>query len=223
MHVLDHLFSVWCIALICPCMQNADTTRSYNCNNTAFLSEQQSVRSTQWNHSCNNLPDDVRDNNNSIHTLSLVKYNTKVSYSDMHSAWSFASQTPCVSSAKLTPGWTLIWVNNDPINHAKSRGWALFQGWVFSRETKVHILKHGPFTQTCPTHLTWKHPKRWSSCSAEKSQASFTSMSWIFFTMISCFPSWAAQIRSRSFKLNTWGQRLGVTLKTDKLNFIAWW
>ena len=51
--------------------------------------------------------------------------------------------------------------------------------------------------------LTWKHPKRWSSCSAEKSQASFTSMSWIFFTMISCFPSWAAQMRSRSFKLNT--------------------
>ena len=70
--------------------------------------------------------------------------------------------------------------------------------------------------------LTWKHPKRWSSCSAEKSQASFTSMSWIFFTMISCFPSWAAQMRSRSFKLNTWGQRLGVTLKTDKF-FTAWW
>ena len=34
--------------------------------------------------------------------------------------------------------------------------------------------------------------------------------------MISCFPSWAAQMRSRSFKLNTWGQRLGVTLKTAK-------
>ena len=31
--------------------------------------------------------------------------------------------------------------------------------------------------------LTWKHSKRWSSCSAEKSQASFANRSWMFFTI----------------------------------------
>ena len=154
----------WTTCLVCDVLlwsahacKNADTTRPYNWNNAAFLSEQQSVRSTQWNHSCNNLPDDVRDNNNSIHTLSLVKYNTKVSYSDMYRAWSFTSQTPCVSSAKLAPGWALIWVNIDPRNHAKSRDWALFRGWVFFCETTVHVLKHSPSIQTCHTHLTPSH------------------------------------------------------------------
>lgn len=37
---------------------------------------------------------------------------------------------------------------------------------------------------------TWKHSNKWSSCSGEKSQASFANRSCTFFTMASCFPDY---------------------------------
>lgn len=46
--------------------------------------------------------------------------------------------------------------------------------------------------------LDWKHSKRWSNCSGEKSQASLARRSCTFFTIASCFPAWAAQTLSKS-------------------------
>lgn len=54
------------------------------------------------------------------------------------------------------------------------------------------------------TTLAWKHPKRWSSCSGEKSQASLAKRSCTFFTMASCFPCCAAQISSKSSRVKAW-------------------
>ncbi len=38
--------------------------------------------------------------------------------------------------------------------------------------------------------ITLKQSKRWSSCSGEKSHASFARRSWTFLTIASCFPAW---------------------------------
>ena len=87
---------------------------------------------------------------------------------------------------------------------------------LFGKTNMVSCQKAG---QT----LTWKHSKRWSSCSGEKSQANFAKRSCTFLTMASCWPTWAAQMSSRSWRLSDFSFMMNRITFSSFSTYWGWW
>ena len=67
---------------------------------------------------------------------------------------------------------------------------------------------------------TWKQPKRWSSCSGEKSHANLANKSWTFFTIASCLPHWAAHTASKSSNVKAFSLMMNRRIFS---NFSTYW